>query len=91
MQKQLERANYILDHKRDPAALGPWSRHLFGMKSVSLIKDVLAVMDVALNKEAIAQHINCSLFKEYQFVPSELLDAGFDREILTAAGFVKDS
>lgn len=61
------------------------------MKSVSLIKDVLAVMGVALNKEAIvAQRIDCSQFKRYQFVPSELLDVGFDREILTAAGYSED-
>jgi hypothetical protein len=60
------------------------------MKNIAIIKDVLATMGVALNKEAfVAQGIDCRLFNEFN--PDELSAAGFDREILTAAGFVKDS
>ena len=62
------------------------------MKSITLIKDVLAAMGTAMKKEALlTEGINLGFFKEFDFNPSELHAAGFDIPTLKAAGFTANN
>jgi hypothetical protein len=88
---QLGRVKAMLDHMEDRSAQGPWSHHLFGMKNIPFIKNVLATMGVALNVEAMCAHgIPLFQLKFYKFNASELHAAGFDLTILAAAGFTAE-
>jgi hypothetical protein len=88
---QLGRVKAMLDHMEDRSDQGPWSHHLFGMRNIPFIKDVLATMGVAVNVEAMCAHgIPLVQLKVFKFNASELLSAGFDLAILAAAGFTAE-